>query len=93
MERMDRTEKCVVECDSLYASHVRIIDKLRVNVEKHRHIHRLASIQSLFLKAEALYLGKVWRNLTGRDAVRSYADDIVFGGIRCGVERESCFSW
>ena len=90
---MDRTEKCVVECDSLDASHVRIIDKLRVNVEKHWHIYRLASIQSLLFKAKALYLRKVRCNLAGCDTVRSDADDIVFGGIGCGVERQGCFSW
>jgi hypothetical protein len=73
-----RLEKRITQRHRLNALHIRIHNKLGVNVKEHRHIHRLARIQSLLLEAKALDLAKIWRYLAGRHAVRCHANN-VFG--------------
>lgn len=82
------TKEGIRQCDRINALHVRIRCKVGINVEKDRHIHRLSSIEFLFLKAEALNFAKVWSDLTGRDTVRCDTDDIIRALIRSGVERQ-----
>lgn len=61
-----RLEERITQGNRLYTLHVRIRHKLRINVKEHRHIHRLARIQPLLLKAKALNLTKVRCNLAWR---------------------------
>ena len=85
-------EKRITQRHGLDPLHIRIHDKLGINVKEHRHVHRLARIQALLLKAEALDLAEIRRHLTRRDAVRRYANDIFAGLVRCGVESERRFA-
>jgi len=72
-----RFEEGIAECDRLDTLHVDVRDKLRIDVEEHRHVHCLASIQPLLLEAEALYLAEVWRHLPWRHGVCRYANDVL----------------
>jgi len=87
------TEKRIIQRDSLNPSHIRIIHKIRINIEEHWHIHGLASIQPLFLKAETLNLAEVWRNLSGTDTVCCYSYDVCVGIVRGGIEGEGGLAW
>ena len=80
------TEERIVQRHRLNLPHNRIINKLRINIKKHRHIHRLPRRQPLLLKAKALDLAKVGRDLPGRDAVRRHADDVVRPRVGRGEE-------
>lgn len=87
------TKERIAQRHLLNAPHVRIIDKVRVDVEEHRHIHRLARIQPLLLKAEALDLAEIRRNLARRHAVCRYPDDILVALVRRRVERQRRLAW
>lgn len=79
-------EESIAQCHRLYPLHVYVACKLGVNVEEHGHIHRLARVQPLLLKAKALDLGKVRRHLPWRYAVRRHPDDVLLRRVRRGVE-------
>lgn len=87
-----RLEERIAQRNRLNALHIRIRDKLRINVEKHRHIHRFARIQPLLLEAKALDLAKVRRHLSWRDRVCCDPDDVFVGLVRRGVERQRGFA-
>ena len=87
-----RTEKRIRKRDGVNLRHGRIIHKFRIDEKKHRHIHRLPRIQPLLLEAKTLYLAEIRRHLRGRDAVRSYADDVFAAFVCGGVERQSGFA-
>ena len=80
------TEERVVERHRLDLPHVEVIQHIRVEVEEHGHIDRLAGPQPLLLEAEALDLAKVRRHLRGRDAVRGHADDVLVARVGGRVE-------
>jgi hypothetical protein len=83
-----RLEKRITQRNRLDALHVRIHDKLWIDVEKHGHIDRLAGIQPLLLEAEALDLAEVRRHLARGHAVRRHADDVLGGLVGRRVEGE-----
>jgi len=83
------TEKRVIQRNRLDSLHIRIRDKLGINVEEHRHIDRLASIQPLLLEAETLNLAEIRRHLRRRHAVRRNPYDIFCRAlVRRSVERQ-----
>lgn len=82
------TEEGIAQRHLLNPLHVRVIHKLRINVEEHRHIHRLPSIQSLLLETETLDLAEMRRHLPRCHAVRRYPNDILRRLIRRRVERQ-----
>lgn len=83
MERPEkRTEKCIGKCNRIDLLHGRIIHKFGINEEEHRHIDRLPRIQPLLLKAEALDLAEVGRDLSRRDAVRRHSNDVLVALVR-----------
>jgi hypothetical protein len=87
-----RLKKRITQRDRLNPLHIRIHDKLRVNIKKHGHVHRLTRIQPLFLEAKTLYLAEVRRYLARRHAVGCDADDVLGGLVGRGVEGEGCFA-
>lgn len=70
------TEECITQRHGLDTLHVQIIQQIRVQVKEHRHIHRLAGIQSLLLETETLNLAKVWCTLGRRYTVCCHANDV-----------------
>lgn len=76
----------------LNALHVWIIHKIRINIEEDWHVDRLASIQSLLLKAKALNLAEVRRHLSWSNAVGSDPDNIFRRSVRRGIERQGSFA-
>jgi hypothetical protein len=85
-------EEGITQRHRLNALHIRIHDKLRVNVKEHGHIDRLSCIQPLLLEAETLYLAEIRRDLARRDGVCGDTDD-VFGRLVCGgVKGEGSFA-
>jgi hypothetical protein len=85
-------EKRITQRHCLDPLHIRVHDKLGINVKEHRHVHRLARIQSLLLKAKALDLAEIWRYLARRHAVCCYANDIFGRLIGRGVESQCRFA-
>lgn len=83
-----RFEKSITQRQLLNASHIRIIHKIRIDIEEHWHVHRLPSIQPLLLKAETLDLAEVRCDLARRDAVCRHPNDILVTLIRSRVERK-----
>jgi hypothetical protein len=85
-------EKRVTQRHSLNPLHVDIVHKVGVNIEENRHIDRLARVQPLLLKAEALNLAEIRRHLPRRDRVCGNSDDILIRLVGRGVERERGFA-
>jgi hypothetical protein len=85
-------KKRITQRNCLNALHIRIHDKLGVNIKENRHIHRLPRIQPLLLEAKALYLAEIRRHLARRHAVGCDADDVFTGLVGCGVEGECGFA-
>jgi hypothetical protein len=85
-------EKRITQRHCLDPLHIRVHDKLGINVKEHRHIHRLARIQTLLLEAKALDLAKVRRNLARCDTVCRNANDIFAGLVGRGVESQCRFA-
>lgn len=86
-----RFKKRITQRNLLNPPHTRIINKLRIDIKKHGHIHRLPRIQPLLLEAETLDLGEIRRYLAWRHAVGCYTDYVVFAAV-CGcVEGEGGF--
>ena len=84
------TKKSIRQSNSINALHGRILCKIWIDKEENRHIHRLAGIQLLLLKAEALNLAEVRRNLARGHAVRGNADNVsrtLVGGRVKGKSR------
>lgn len=81
-------EERVAQRDCINPPHTRILGKLGINEEEHRHIDRLALIQLLLLEAETLDLAKVRRDLGGCDAVCGDANDICLALVGGGKEGE-----
>lgn len=86
------TEKCVVERNCFHTLHVQIIQQVRIQVKEHRHIHRLSSIQSLLLKAEALNLAKVRGTLSRGDTVCRNTNDVLVASVGGLVEGKGSFA-
>jgi hypothetical protein len=86
------TEKSVAKGDGVNSPHGRIFYKIRVDKEEYRHVHGLASIQSLLLKTEALDLAKVWGYLRRGHTVCGDPYDIPVALVRCGEESQCCFT-
>lgn len=80
------TEERIAQCQLLDPPHIRIIHKVRIDVEEHRHVHGLPGIQPLLLEAEALDLAEVGRDLARGDAVGRDADDVLVAVVRGRVE-------
>ena len=71
-----RLEERITQCDRLDTLHIDVLCKLRVDVEEDCHIHCFSCIQSLLLKAKTLNLAKVWGDLSRRDRVGGYTNDV-----------------
>ena len=86
------TEERVVQGNGIDALHRRILQELRIDVEEHRHIHRLTLVQPLLLETKALNLAEVRRNLCWCDAICRHSDDIfLFTLVRSSVESQRSF--
>lgn len=85
------TKECITQSNLLDPLHIRIIHKVRINVEENRHIHRLARIQPLLLKTKTLDLTEIGRYLCGRHAVCGNAYDVSIALVHCGEESQRCF--
>lgn len=85
-------EKRITQRHRLNPLHIDIRDKLRINIKKHGHIHRLARIQPLLLEAKALDLAEIRRHLAGRHRVRGHADDVLVGLVGRRVEGQRGFA-
>jgi hypothetical protein len=81
-----RLKKRITQRDRFNTLHIRIHDKLGINIKENRHIHRLARIQPLLLKTKTLYLAEIRRHLARRHAVGCDADDVFGGLVGCRVE-------
>ena len=86
------TEESIGQCNSVDFCHCRVVDEIRVNEKENRHIHRLSSVESLLLKAEALDFAKVRGDLRRRDAVRSNTNNILAALICRRIEGKCSFS-
>lgn len=82
-------EKSVVQRYRPDILRVNIVNELRINIEENWHIDSLASIQPLFLKAEALDLAEVSSDLSWRDRICRHSDNVFRRFVRCSVERKS----
>lgn len=71
------TKEGITQRDSLNALHVQIIQQIGIEIEEDGHVHRLARIQPLLLKAETLDLAEIRRTLRRRHAVRRHANDVA----------------
>ena len=89
---MVRTEECIRQSNGIDPCHSRIINKIRVNKEEHRHIYRFPRVQSLFLKTKTLYLAEIGRYLSGRHAVRGHTDNVFVTFVRRCVEGQGGFA-
>ena len=87
-----RLKKRITERHLHNPLHRRIITKLRINIKENRHIHRLARIQPLLLKAKTLNLAKILRDLARRHAVRCNPDNILAALVGRGVEGQCGFA-
>ncbi|TLS24498.1 hypothetical protein PpBr36_08015 [Pyricularia pennisetigena] len=61
------------------------MQQIRIQVEKHGHVDRLAGVEPLLLEAEALNLAKVRRDLRGRDAARAVSPGRTRTSRCCGT--------
>ncbi|KIU01153.1 hypothetical protein QU38_02555, partial [Staphylococcus aureus] len=66
---------------------VRIVEDLGVDIEDHRHAHRLAGLQRLLGEAEALDLGEIFADEHRRDVERRGAGHFVIRSVGGGEER------
>jgi hypothetical protein len=89
---VSRFEKRITQRHRLNALHIRIHDKLGINVKKNRHVHRLARIQALLFETKALNLAEVRRYLSRRHAVRGYSNDILGRFVRRSVKSQGGFA-
>lgn len=71
-----RLEECITQCDRLDTLHIDVLCKLRIDVEEDWHIHCFSCIQSLLLKAKTLNLAKVRGDLSRRNRIGGYANDV-----------------
>jgi len=90
--RVQRTKEGVRQGHSLDALHVQIVHHVRVQVEEDGHIHRLASVQALLFKTEALNLAEIWRHLCRCHTVCGHADDILVALVGRCIESQSRLS-
>lgn len=82
------TEERITQCNLFNALHIRIIHKIRIDIEEHRHIHCLTSIQPLLLKTKALDLAEIRCYLPRSHTVCRYPNDIILGVVCSSVERQ-----
>lgn len=82
------TEEGVRQCNRINALHSGIRSEVWINEEEDGHIHGLASIELLLLKAKALNLAEIRCNLAGSHTVCRNSDDIVRAFVGCGVKCE-----
>ena len=87
-----RLEKCIAQRNSLDSLHINVRHEFRIDIEENRHIHRLARIQPLLLKAKALDLAEIWRHLSRRYRVCCNPNDIFVRLVGRGVERQGGFA-
>ena len=85
-------EERVTQRHSLNPLHIDIVHKVRVDIKENRHVHRLARIQPLLLKAKALNLAEIRRHLPRRDRVRGHTNDVLVRLVGRGVEGECGFA-
>jgi hypothetical protein len=71
-----RLEESITQCNRLNTLHIDVLCKLRIDVEEDWHIHCFSCIQSLLLEAKALNLAKVRGDLSGRNRIGGYANDV-----------------
>ena len=71
-----RFEERIAQRDRLNTLHVDVLCKLRIDVEEDWHIHCFSCIQSLLLKAKTLNLAKVRGDLSRRNRIGGYANDV-----------------
>ena len=71
-----RLEERITQCDRLDTLHIDVLCKLRVDVEEDWHIHCFSCIQFLLFEAETLYLAKVRGDLSRRNRIGGYANDV-----------------
>lgn len=90
---IERTKESVRQGYGINPRHCGVVDKVRVNEEEHGHIHRLASIESLFFETETLYLAKVGSHLRRRNTVCGDTDYILIALVGCRVECQRRLPW
>lgn len=89
-----RTEEGIVQRNSLDTLHVRVPTELRIDVEEHGHVDRLAFIEPLLLEAETLDLAEIRCDLRWRHAVRRHPDYVLGRRlVRRSVERQRRLAW
>lgn len=75
------TEKRITQRNSLHPTHIQIRQQIRIQIKKHRHIHRLPRVQPLLLKAKTLNLAEIRRRLRRRHAIRRHPNNILIAKI------------
>lgn len=83
------TEERVTQRNLLNAPHIRIIDKIRINIEENGHIDGFPSIQSLLLKTKTLNFAEIWRHLSRCHTIRCHPN-YVFVGLVCSSIKCQC---
>lgn len=86
------TEKSIRQRNRINILHSRILRKIRINKKEYRHIHRLARIQFLFLKAETLDLTKIRCYLSRRNAVGCNTNYVVGSFVGGCIESQGGFA-
>lgn len=71
---------------------LRVVENVGVDEEKDGHIHRFSRQQSLFLKAKALYFGKVQSDFGRMHIVRSDSGNGLVGMIRDAKKGQGRFA-
>lgn len=80
------TKEGIVESYGLDTPHIQVVQQIGVQVEKDRHVHRLAGVQPLLLEAEALDLAEIRSALSRSDAVCRDTNDVLVALVRRCIE-------
>lgn len=91
-KKVQLTKKGIRQSNRINALHSRILDEIRINKEEDGHIHRLASIELLFLKTKALDLAKIRGHLPRCNTVRRNTNDVRRTPVGRRVEGKSCLA-
>ena len=86
------TKERVAQRHRLDPLHLWVACELRIYEEKDRHVDRLPGPQALLLKAKALNLAEIRRDLPRRHAVGRHPDDVFFAVVRGRVEGQRRFA-
>ena len=85
-------EKCITQRNRLNTLHIRVRDKLGIDIKEDGHIDCLSRIQPLLLKAEALDLAEIGRYLARSDRVCCYTNNVFGRFVRGRVKSQGGFA-